>query len=645
MAFRHRLAVIYQKVMRDVQTRIEDGHLAPLARLESSLREIATETEEETELRFRATLPSQEGLDVEALTDELMRGVQNGISEMPEAVEIIAEESFQQIETRQYGDIEVATIDPHRLVDYLLETELVEPFQKQLSQLPPHLQRGVRVAEDIVRLVRFRMENAEGRETIETATPQEPLQDIVASCLLRIGEEREQTTAALEAFHEAAQASLTATFGKLNLYLMTRLAGNIGQHIRAQESRKMIFGIEIGRQRLGNFLHSLLVRLLYHRSEGVLLARRLHEADAQREAFIDATLNLVESVVIAPGILPTLPLFYRQLFIGKQSIGREYWVGRVKEMKQAETTVRRYRQGFAGGLLIVGEPNSGKTSLSRKIAMTHFDQQRVYHLFAPESGGIELACFKERLTEALGTRGEYEEMFRALPRDSALVIHDLELWWERSSDGQHVIDEVLRLIDNFADQCFFIVNTSVHSFHFLQNYRSIARAFLDTIYCEPFDTEELQQAILLRHRSTGLKFDLKGRQEDHISAFALARLFTRFFDFSAGNIGFALRTWIGSVEKVTGERLSLKAPRRPDLKAFEQLGDEERVWLQQFILHKYLTIERLGRLFREKESAVRVRLTRLKRAGLVTEFRPDILEVNPYLQPFVIQELSERGML
>lgn len=288
---------------------------------------------------------------------------------------------------------------------------------------------------------------------------------------------------------------------------------------------------------------------------------------------------------------------------------------------------------MGGGLLIVGEPNSGKTALSRRIAMAHFDQQRVYHLFAPESGGIEPAFFKKRLADALGVQGNYEEMFRALPRDSSLVLHDLELWWERSPDGHSVIDEILHLIDRFADQCFFIANTSIHSFHFLQNYRSIARAFLDTVYCEPFDTEELQQAILLRHRSTGLKFELRGRLEDNMSAFALARLFTRFFDFTAGNIGFALRAWIGSVEKVTSERLVLKAPRRPDLKVFEQLGDEERVWLQQFMLHKYLTSERLSRLFRAEESAVQVGLTRLKRAGLVTEFRPDILEVNPYLQP------------
>ena len=645
MAFRHRLSVIFQKVMRDIQTHVEGRHLDPLARLGESLQEIAAEAEEESEVRFPSTLNLREELDVELMTDELMRGIQTGISEMPETIEIIAEESFQQIETRQYRDIEVATIDLHRLVDYLMETELVEPFQKQLSQLPGHLQRGVRAADDIVRLVRFRKENAETRETGESADSQESMQDIVASCLLRIDEEQEQTAEALELFRKSAQTFLNATFGKLNLYLMTRLAGNIVQHIRAQESRKVIFGIEVGRQRLRNFFHNLLVRLLYHRSEGLLLARRLHEAGSQRETFTDATLTLVENVGASPRVLSTLPLYYRQLFIGKQSIGREYWVGRAGEMKRAETAVRRYRQGFSGGLLIVGEPNSGKTSLSRKIAMTHFDQHRVYHLFAPESGGIEPAYLKKRLAETLGIQGEYEEMFRALPRDSVLVLHDFELWWERSPGGQFVVDEILHLIDRFSPQCLFIVNTSIHSFHFLQNYRSIARAFLDTIHCEPFDTEELQQAILLRHRSTGLKFELGDRLEDNISAFALARHFTRFFDYTAGNIGFALRTWIGSIEKVTGERLVLKTPRRPDLQALEQLGDEERVWLQQFVLHKYLTSERLGRLFRAEESAIQVRLTRLKRAGLITEFRPDILEVNPYLQPFVIQELDERGML
>ena len=304
--------------------------------------------------------------------------------------------------------------------------------------------------------------------------------------------------------------------------------------------------------------------------------------------------------------------------------------------------VHRHRQGYAGGLLVVGEPDAGKTALCRRIAAANFKQRQIYHLFAPEGGSIDADLFRSRLAETLNGRGEYPELFGALPRDSALVVHDLELWWERSAEGHAVVDQVLELIDRFADQCFFIVNINIHTFRFLNRMRPLTGAFLDILDFEAFNTEELQQAIMLRHEATGFKLAVAGRLEDSVSDFALARFFTRIFDFSAGNIGCALRAWIASLDSFANEQLTLKPPVRPDANAFEFLGEDERVWLQQFVLHKYLTANRLSRLFREDESAVRSKLRELRRAGLVTAVQREILELNPYLKPFIIQELGER---
>ena len=642
MVFRHRISVVFQKLLDELQAEIESGVLDQLDRLQERLEAILANDGQDAESGFNFALSADEEVDVEAIATELMRSIQTSIAEMPETIEIIAEDSFQQIETLQYADIGMASIDLHRLTEYLMEMELIEPLQGQLGQLPHHVQRSARTAGDIVRLVRFRVENATVQEEAEIDEMQEPLEEVIAGCLERLAEDRAQTTEALGALLHSAQGLLLTACEKLNPYLMTRLAGNIGQHIRVQESRKVIFGIEIGQRRIRHLFNKGLVRLLYHRSEGVLLARRLNEHDVTEEAHVDTALDLLESVSARPQTLSALPLYYRQLFAGRQAIGREYWVGRSVELKKAETAVRRHLQGYTGGLLVVGEPDAGKTALCRRIATTHFNQRNLYHLFAPEGGSIDPSVFKARLADALNARGDYPELFGPLSRNSVLVIHNLELWWERSERGHAVIDEVLQLIDRFADQCFFIVNINVHTFHFLRRFGSLTSAFLDIIDCEPFDAEELQQAILLRHRSSGFKTTVNGKSEDNLSDFALARLFTRFFDFSAGNIGYALRAWVAHIESVNNEQLVLRPPVRPDTHAFEFLDDEQRVWLEQFILHKHLTIKRLGRLFHEDESTVRKKLKELQRLGLVTEFQSNILELNPYLRPFIIAELGAR---
>ena len=56
--------------------------------------------------------------------------------------------------------------------------------------------------------------------------------------------------------------------------------------------------------------------------------------------------------------------------------------------------------------------------------------------------------------------------------------------------------------------------------------------FISAIHCQPFDAEEIQEAILLRHRSSGFKFELDKQGEDEISNLRLANLFNSHFDIS-----------------------------------------------------------------------------------------------------------------
>ena len=644
MVARHRMAVVLHKVTEDVQRHLQTGVLDRLTRLDTTLTELRQSGGEEGESGLQAALAPSDQIDTESVAGELLRGVQGSIDELPETVEIIAEESYQELETRQYGQVESLSIELQRLVDYVVETELVEPFQERLADLPSHALRGWRAAGDIARLVRFRLESAEREEDEEGAEVQDSLEAIIDTCRERLEQERAPIEEALMAFRDASQTLLGTTFEKLDPYVLTRFAGSMGHYIRAQEGRRMILGFEVRQRRLRTLLSHTMVRLLYRHSEGVLLARRLHEVEGSTPTRVGDTLDLVEALMPAPRVLSSLPLYYRQLFTGKQPIGEEYWVGRRESLKRAATAVRRHQQGYSGALLVVGERDAGKTALCRRIASAHIDGQHIYRLPPPEGGSADPSVFRSRLLEALGAQGDARTALASLPRDSAVVLPDLELWWERHPHGYAVIDEILRLVEEFSDHCLFVADVNIQTFRFLVRVRPLSRAFLDVIECEPFDAEELQEAILLRHRSTGLRFELGGRHEDQLTDFSLARFFSSVFEHTAGNVGFALRAWLTCIEEVAGEQLQLRRPGRPSLQALDRLGDEDRVWLQQLVLHKQLSSERLARLFRTEDDAARRRAAELKRMGLVVESQAGVLEINPYIHPLVTEQLDRGGI-
>jgi hypothetical protein len=645
MYLQHRIVNITHKCINEFQSEVDTHILNPLRELESIPQSLTGNTMDGFTERFQAILGSQQGIDSYAIIKDLDDQLRIAIQRLPETVEIIDEESFQHIDTIQYEGTEAVSINLGRLVNYTLESELIDPLHKHFLNIQPQLVASRNVAFEVVRLLQFNQESSENSIGEGDIGSQETLTDIVGNIRTRVAKERSKVERILEQVTVLVTERVHSTFGKLNPYLISRSEWIVDQNRKGKESRRLFAAGKGTYQRFTNNIYDSFVTLLYRRSEGVLLARKLSGVTVVKDTSVDTMLSLVDNVSPNPEVLTALPYYYRRLFTGKQRMVSEFRVGQQEEMKQAATVIRRYRQGFRGGMLVLGEPDSGKTALCRNITSTHFDESNVINLFAPEDGCIDVGRFSALLAGALHSEGDYEQMFLTVPSGSAIVFHDLELWWERGRNGFAVIDEIIRLIDHFSDKCLFIVNCSTHSFRFINRVKSIDKAFVGIVHCEPFDAKELQDAILLRHRTTGLKFEFGRQEEDQISSYALAKLFTKYFDYSAGNIGIALQAWICSIEKYQEEILTIRSPRRPATAILNQLQGEWNVWLQQFVLHKLLTVERLARIFREDESHISAKVNEMKRSGLLVESNTGILRINPYLRPFIIQKFVETKML
>jgi len=224
------------------------------------------------------------------------------------------------------------------------------------------------------------------------------------------------------------------------------------------------------------------------------------------------------------------------------------------------------------------------------------------------------------------------------------MFNDLELWWQRGENGMGVIRQILEIINLHSKDCFFIVNCNAFAFQLMRHYANLDIPFLETIRLQPMSSEQVYNAIILRHRSSGMTFNLDGHPEVGISPLQQQILANDLHHGSGGNIGLALHQWVSMLREIKGNSLDLELQGTPPLSDL-QLPDDHAVWLTQIILHKQLTRMRLKQLFKLDEQAVELKLNDLKRSQLIVEARKDVIEVNPWLQLAITKALQNIGQL
>ncbi len=106
--------------------------------------------------------------------------------------------------------------------------------------------------------------------------------------------------------------------------------------------------------------------------------------------------------------------------------------------------------------------------------------------------------------------------------------------------GFEIIQLILDLIAQFDYKCLFIINMNPSAYELINATHPMEHHFISIIHCQPFNSQDLKEMVMRRHRSSGLKFRIEKKKEENISEIALARLFNRYFDQSDGNPGTVL---------------------------------------------------------------------------------------------------------
>ena len=186
---------------------------------------------------------------------------------------------------------------------------------------------------------------------------------------------------------------------------------------------------------------------------------------------------------------------------------------------------------------------------------------------------------------------------------------------------------------------------NIFAYELVNSILDLQDHMIGVIQCQPFDSESLKTLIMKRHESSGLSFILENRTEESMSQLRMAKLFSKYFDFTKGNPGVTLNVWLSSIIKYKNEELFIRFPQVPDTEMLTTIDNEALMMLQQIALHKRMDISKLERVFGSNDHEIDDTLRPLRLNGLISEKAEGIYVINPFVEPLVVKMLKQKELL
>ena len=539
----------------------------------------------------------------------------------------------------QYEEKEV---EPARIAAYYLETRINEPLTTRIIAIEEELRQSILDMREANSLLWFRLENWQ-KDT-----------DIVHS-EWEMKNFLEKLTAQLEGWHKLAlQRSeelekevfsvISAAIAPLYSHVIIQSEEKIQTLMRAQKGKR--FGLKWNK-RFSDWksrVNMLIVDLLYRSSDGLLLARKYLRSEEQDTTGIRQILDVVDQQRPNRKTMAKVPAFYRTLFSSKSLINEDFLVPMVDEMMIFQNAIKRHREGLGGAIMVTGVHGCGKSTLIRFAAKRFFKKDRVFTI-QPPIGEATIENWRGALQQSLGGGINNDDIFEVLPIDSAVIIDDIELWWERSTAGYQILEDVVRLIHKFGRKVIFVLGCNFFAFKQMGKGIPFHNHLIARIECKPFDTKKIQELIMLRHKSSGFSFNYKNASEQGLLPIRMASLFHSLFRYSQGIPRIAMNGWLNSIQRSRQQTLFLTKPEAPNTEIFSQLDKDWLIIISLFAQHKVMGIGALSRVMKQDEDTTEHMITLLQNSGLLMTAEHGRYRLTPAIEPFLLDVCVEFGLI
>ncbi|MBL7870061.1 MAG: amino acid permease [Cyclobacteriaceae bacterium] len=542
------------------------------------------------------------------------------------------------IVSRSGKETQAITLPIRAMVAHLTESTLIGPINDHLEELTTKLKRANLVINDRASLTIFNLFNHKN-EDLEFLRLEE-----VNDATQSIKKEMESVSNSFSFLQKHIDKQCDDLKNSLKLYHLSDLSGNFSTLVRAQRKKRLQSRLTDNLQSVITWTKNVLVSLLYSQTKGVLLAKKLSNTNHSLSEN-ERIMNLVSSATPNQDILQKLPHYYVSLFSGRSNIGDNFWVDRRVEEKQFEAALQRYKINGNGFILVLGERNTGKTALCKRFCDLHSNEFKGYQLFAPEDGSVSIEEFDNALCKATQLEGGSSEILNLLPHNTMILIHDLELWWERSENGFTIIRHVKSLIEQFSSKCLFVINLNPFAHTIINMVEPLDTHCAGIVRCLPFNSFELKQLLITRHKSSGLNLHFGSGNVNMFSEIRMAHKFNKLFNYSAGNPGVAMNAWLSGIKEFSDKTILWKTPQLEDEDAFDEMTEAWSHLCIQLLLHKRMSLDKLIRTVAMEEHQMKNALQAMKRLQIVSVRGKDIYHLNPMIEFLLISNFRKRGWI
>lgn len=565
------------------------------------------------------------------------------LDELPQKIKVIDDSYISDIKNKQFTDCESIEIELHKTVKYYVDTEIYDPTIISLRKIRNNISEYCQNIKEIVSLAKFNLENKQTdfEENVET----EKTQSIFNQVHLNINRELDKIRQLIKNLEIDSYDFYNRAFEHLNSYSIIHSALEAQSGMREYKKRKLFAKINTNFSKFKKTFNSQLVNLWYKKSKGMLYAQRILSDEQEYKTGTEQIISFIEEISPNRQVLFNLPAFYKNLFISQYSINQDYWINRKSEIRLLEKTIDRYKDGYFGGILITGERFSGKTTLIKHFAKSHFKRSKIYYIDAPVNIELVFSDLEKAIQASVKSKESIEMIFNTLPNKTVFVFDDLDLWWERRKGGYYLVNHIMELISKYSRNFIFIIACNIHTYRFINHYNPIDKYFIGNVFINPLDAKDIDQLVMLRHKSSGIRFKLNHRTEDNISQFGKAKLFNLYFEFSQGNAGIVLNEWVRNISSYKKRVISIKKPIFPNESVLEQMDETWLIYIAQFILHKKMTLSKLKRVFVASDEEIYAVLSPMQRTGIIELVDHEFYVLNKYIEPFLIKLCIKKDIL
>lgn len=349
------------------------------------------------------------------------------------------------------------------------------------------------------------------------------------------------------------------------------------------------------------------------------LARRGRELVAARDEVAVGTGRLLAA---PEEVLGSLPLVYQRLFTWTPVEDETLMAGRGAALTEAARRWIRWQRQDGIPLIVTGRPGVGVSSFVRVFAgriRSHGGTALHHSLERRLTEETELAEHLSALLD-LPTAESLDELAATIlesPEQATpqlVVLEALEHVYLRVPGGTDLLERLLTLMAETEPRVFWMATLTSSAWQLLEVSEPTAVAQVDRLELPALDAEALREAILLRHRRSGVPLAWEEPAEGRrLLRRRLARargqearyelldrdFFDRLHRVTGGNLRLAFFQWLRAADFETREgSLTIRPRRELDLTFLDALGPTTHFTLKALLEHGTLTLDEHDRIFR-----------------------------------------------